>query len=91
MEELLSNLIAPVVTGIVTLIGIIIANRKTAAVREARQEIQEERNQEWRDRIEAKIDEHNGYDKLFSNYVNDNNVNLARIDERLKKLEERAS
>lgn len=91
MEELLSNLIAPVVTGIVTLIGIIIANRKTAAVREARQEIQEERNQEWRDRIEAKIDEHNGYAKLFSNYVNDNNVNLARIDERLKKLEERAS
>ena len=83
--ELLQTLAAPVITGLVTLIGILIANRKAAAVREVREEMREKERKEWEDRVETKLDEHNGYARLFS----EQGVTLARIDERLKALEER--
>ena len=83
--ELLTTLAAPVITGLVTLIGILIANRKAAAVREVREEMRERERKEWETRVETKLDEHNGYARLFS----EQGVTLARIDERLKALEER--
>ena len=66
---------------VVTLIGSAI-NAKDAA-REAKEEMREQEHQEWRTRVESKLDEHNGYAKLFS----EQSVVLARIDERLKALE----
>lgn len=83
--ELLTTIAAPVITGLVTLLGIIIANRKAAAVREVREEMEKKERKEWEARVESKLDEHNGYAKLFS----EQSVTLARIDERLKALEER--
>lgn len=80
------ELAAPVITGLVTLLGIIAANRKQAAVREVREELKEKEQQEWRERIEQKLDEHNEYGRKFA----ENNVVLARIDERLKSLEARS-
>lgn len=85
MESIVSDLIAPVVTGIVTIIGFLIANRKQQAVREVKEEMREKEHQEWRTRIETKLDEHNGYAKKFS----EQSVTLARIDERLKALEDK--
>ena len=81
--EWVTELIAPVITGLVTILGIVLANRKAAAVKAAQDELKEQEHQEWRTRIEAKLDEHNGYAKLFS----EQSVTLARIDERLKALE----
>lgn len=83
--ELLTTIAAPIITGLVTLLGIIIANRKAAAVREVREEMEKKERKEWEARVESKLDEHNGYAKLFS----EQSVTLARIDERLKALEER--
>ena len=83
--ELLTTILAPIITGLVTLLGILAANRKAAAVREVREEMEKKERKEWEARVEAKLDEHNGYAKLFS----EQSVTLARIDERLKALEER--
>lgn len=83
--EWVTELVAPVITGLVTLCGLIVANRKAAAVKEARDELKEQERKEWEARVEAKLDEHNGYARLFS----EQSITLARIDERLKALEER--
>ena len=87
--ELLTSLAAPVITGLVTLLGIIVANRKAAAVRDAKAEAKEQELADWRNRIEAKVDSHNEYAALFHKTVAEQNVALARIDERLKNLEAR--
>lgn len=87
--ELLSAIAAPFITGLVTLLGIILANRKQEAVRETRQELEKQHDQEWRDRItddikrlEGKVDTHNDYARLFQETA-------ARLDERMKSLEQR--
>lgn len=83
--EWLTDLIAPAITGLVTLIGLLLANRKAAAVREVKDELRDKERKEWEERVENKLDEHNGYAKLFS----EQSIVLARIDERLKALEGR--
>lgn len=83
--EWITELIAPVITGLVTLCGLILANRKAAAVKEAQAELKEKELSEWRASVTERLDEHNHYAKLFS----EQSVTLARIDERLKNLEGR--
>ena len=88
--ELLAIIAAPIITGLVTLLGIILTNRKTAAVKEAKDEMRAKERQEWESRVEAKLDEHNSYGKKFGEVAEkfgDLSVTLARIDERLKALE----
>ena len=83
--EILTQLIAPVITGLVTLVGIVLANRKSQAVRDARTE-------EWQNQVNAKLDEHNEYGRKFgtvSEQFTEMSITLARVDERLKNLEER--
>ena len=83
--DILTTLIAPAITGIITLIGIIIANNAKDAARDARMEEKEHAMEEWRTSVTTRLDEHNNYAKLFS----ETSVTIARIDERLKNLEER--
>ena len=90
--EWVTGLAAPVITGLVTLLGMIVANRKAAAVREVEE-------QAFRERVEAKLDEHNEYGKKFgtvsekfetvSGDIGEMRITLARVDERLKNLEEK--
>ena len=83
--EILELIIAPIVTGIVTILGVILANKKQQAVRDAVED-------EWRKQVSAKLDEHNEYGKKFGNVseqFTDLAISIARIDERLKNLEER--
>lgn len=81
--EWITELIAPVITGLVTLCGLILANRKAAAVKEAKDELKEQELSRWRTEVSDRLAEHNNYAKLFS----EQSVVLARIDERLKALE----
>ena len=84
-RERLTQLIAPVITGLVTIVGIVLANRKSQAVRDARTE-------EWQNQVNAKLDEHNEYGRKFgtvSEQFTEMSITLARVDERLKNLEER--
>ena len=83
MENIVVTLIGSAITAIVTIVGILAANNAKDAAREAKEEMREQEHQEWRTRVESKLDEHNGYAKLFS----EQSVVLARIDERLKALE----
>lgn len=83
--ELLTAILAPIITGLVTLLGILAANRKAAAVREVRDEMEKKERKEWEARVESKLDEHNGYAKLFS----ETSVAIARIEEQVKALKER--
>ena len=85
--EWLSDLAAPVITGLVTLAGMMLANRKAAAVREAREEMRDTQRKEWEEQTTQRLDSHNEYAALFHTTVAEQNVTLARIDERLKALE----
>ena len=89
--ELVTAIAAPVITGLVTLLGILAANRKQAAVKEAQDELREQALAEWRESVTARLDSHNEYAQLFHSTVAEQNVTLARIDERLKVLEQRRS
>lgn len=82
---MLTTLAAPVITGIVTLLGIIIANRKQQAVRDVEEKAFRERIETALGECNQRLDEHNNYARLFSEQA----VTLARIDERLKSLEAR--
>ena len=82
---IIETIAAPVITGLVTLLGLIIANRKAAAVKEAKDELKEQELSRWRTEVSERLTEHNNYARLFS----EQSVTLARIDERLKALEER--
>lgn len=88
----LAELAAPVITGAITLIGLLIANRKAAAVREVREEMEKKERKAWEQSVTDRLDEHNEYGRKFgevSSKFGDLSVTLARIDERLKNLEER--
>lgn len=81
------GLAAPVITGLVTLCGIVLANRKADAVRDAKEEMKDAALSERLDRIEGNISdlsetvkEHNNYARLFQETA-------ARLDERTKALE----
>ena len=87
--ELLTSLAAPLITGLVTLLGVVLANRKQQAIRDMKTELKEAELAERLDRMEGKIDSHNEYADLFRKTVAEQNVALARIDERLKTLEQR--
>lgn len=87
--ELVTAICAPIVTGLITLIGIIITNRKQQAISETKAEMREAEYKEHFARLEQKVDEHNNYAALFHKTVAEQNVTLARIDERLKVLEDK--
>ena len=85
--ELLTSLAAPVITGAVTLIGIIIANRKAEAVREVEERAFRERIENALEECNKRLDSHNSYAELFNSTSAEQSIVLARIDERLKALE----
>lgn len=83
--EIIELIIAPVITGALTLLGVIVTNKRQQAVRDAVED-------EWRKQVSAKLDEHNEYGKKFGNVseqFTELAITIARIDERLKNLEER--
>lgn len=69
--EILKEIIVALITGGITLIGVILSNSKKQAIIETKMES-----------LEKKVEEHNGYAKMFSE-------NIPVIAERIKVINHR--
>lgn len=92
-NALLVTLIVGIFSPVVSLIGIFVASKdnreKTLAEFNRRMSVNEAVNSEKLNQINNKIEEHNGYAKMFQENIPAINQHMKDIDRRLNKLEGR--